>query len=329
VRQLAAAGIEEAWSDLQQLPTPWNASPGAPSREHTPGIVEFGELDDEISDDLPAAVPFRTVAADDALLQLTPQNNETLGRRQPPETIVGQEEEFQPAGSIRPEVEIQFEPTANPFHEAFDEEEVVLDPYTTIETDALADRPLVYSDEGRELGALLSPLSETDKEARTIAPTPWAAGLPTDQHSIISAGEIQGETAAAGMTPIEITPWELPLPNGQPIDMPAAYLSPGDMSQIDFGGENSPDNESSDSASQSIADRITAPQVPQARRTDKSASIPPVPVTRLPDGLGSQSDADLIVIDESVPPRATLAPKNQPMRRRQEFRQLFARLRRE
>ncbi len=31
VKQLTAGGIEEAWSDLQQLPTPWNAMPGAPS----------------------------------------------------------------------------------------------------------------------------------------------------------------------------------------------------------------------------------------------------------------------------------------------------------
>ncbi len=39
------------------------------------------------------------------------------------------EDEFQPAGTIRPEVELHFQRTANPFHEAFDEEEVVLDPY--------------------------------------------------------------------------------------------------------------------------------------------------------------------------------------------------------
>ncbi len=61
VKQLTAGGIEEAWADLQQLPTPWNAVPGAPDREASPGVIEFGELDEEFSDDLPPAVPFRTV----------------------------------------------------------------------------------------------------------------------------------------------------------------------------------------------------------------------------------------------------------------------------
>jgi len=44
----------------------------------------------------------------------------------------------------------------HPFEESFDEEEVVIDPYTAIETDALADRPLVRSSESRELSALLA-----------------------------------------------------------------------------------------------------------------------------------------------------------------------------
>ena len=42
IRQIEAAHVEEAWANLQQLPTPWNA-PAAPSGE---GVVEFGGLDD-------------------------------------------------------------------------------------------------------------------------------------------------------------------------------------------------------------------------------------------------------------------------------------------
>jgi hypothetical protein len=61
VRQLTAAGIEEAWSDLQQLPTPWNASQGAPAIGQA-NVVEFGNLDDEQTDDHPAALPFRAAA---------------------------------------------------------------------------------------------------------------------------------------------------------------------------------------------------------------------------------------------------------------------------
>jgi len=44
--QLDAAGIEEAWSDLQQLPGPWN-DPTTPATESGESIVEFGSLDED------------------------------------------------------------------------------------------------------------------------------------------------------------------------------------------------------------------------------------------------------------------------------------------
>ncbi|HEX7447796.1 MAG TPA: AAA family ATPase, partial [Pirellulales bacterium] len=48
-RQIDASGIEEAWSDLQQLPTPWNgvdetAESSAAARDDS--FIEFGGLDD-------------------------------------------------------------------------------------------------------------------------------------------------------------------------------------------------------------------------------------------------------------------------------------------
>ena len=39
------------------------------------------------------------------------------------------DDDFQPAGSIGPEVELYFEETAHPFQEEFEHEEVVLDRY--------------------------------------------------------------------------------------------------------------------------------------------------------------------------------------------------------
>jgi type II secretory pathway predicted ATPase ExeA len=44
VLTIDAAGIEEAWADLQQLPTPWTADESQQSGEH---FIEFGTLDDE------------------------------------------------------------------------------------------------------------------------------------------------------------------------------------------------------------------------------------------------------------------------------------------
>ncbi|NQT40195.1 MAG: AAA family ATPase, partial [Planctomycetes bacterium] len=45
-RQITADGIEEAWADLQQLPTPWNGEADH-ADQSAEGVVEFGGLDDE------------------------------------------------------------------------------------------------------------------------------------------------------------------------------------------------------------------------------------------------------------------------------------------
>jgi type II secretory pathway predicted ATPase ExeA len=59
-RPIGRSAIEEAWSDLQQLPTQWSSEPSEPSAaarpERAAGIVEFGELtDDPPADAAPAA----------------------------------------------------------------------------------------------------------------------------------------------------------------------------------------------------------------------------------------------------------------------------------
>ena len=104
--QIRARDIEEAWADLQQLPTPWSdedsseagAADGARS-----GIIEFGGLDDE--SDFPeqsdtASVSFGSVDED-------------------------ADTDFEPAGTIGPEIELTFGELDNPFEEEFEEEEVI------------------------------------------------------------------------------------------------------------------------------------------------------------------------------------------------------------
>jgi len=48
VRPIDAAGIEEAWADLQQLPTPWSQAAGYtdPNAASQDSVIEFGLLDD-------------------------------------------------------------------------------------------------------------------------------------------------------------------------------------------------------------------------------------------------------------------------------------------
>ena len=68
------------------------------------------------------------------------------------------DEQFQPAGTIGPEVELVFTSAEiNPFQEPFEEEEVIVDRFSRAAADPLAHAPLVRSQEGAELASLLAP----------------------------------------------------------------------------------------------------------------------------------------------------------------------------
>ncbi len=136
--------VEEAWADLQQLPSPWNADARTP--QPISGIIEFGGLSDagcenlaaspdepppQCDEDGPRATSLPTKAgilpdAGSPEPAEAPQPDAQLDRIQ---RLVGQlEDDFQPAGSIRPEVELVFDEPANPLNEEFQEEEVVAHP---------------------------------------------------------------------------------------------------------------------------------------------------------------------------------------------------------
>ncbi|HTQ39561.1 MAG TPA: AAA family ATPase [Pirellulales bacterium] len=267
VEQITAPGVEEAWADLQQLPTPWNAAPGAPAPVNENSVVEFGSLDDELADELPPAVPFRA-PADQANAQAAQQANPLEALR---ETIAPPREfhdDFHPAGSIGPEVELVFPHGSNPFHGDFAEEEVVIDRYTSLQADALAHRPLVRSAESRSLAALLKAAHSVveklsqEKPAMALAPSTWPGGVPAQPAPLSSAP-------------------------------PTATQVTDDAAAIE--------------------------------NTSAEQTMPPAAVT--PYQTGPIHDDNLIVIEE--PPRLKPPQPKQPIRvRRQEYRQLFAQLRR-
>jgi type II secretory pathway predicted ATPase ExeA len=135
-----AACVEEAWTDLQQLPTPWNAETknDAPSGS---SVVEFGGLDDDEPGE-PAAgkaaerstVPLLRVAdADEEPVEAVETATtpvEPLEQLRRIESAISElDGDFQPAGSIGPEVELVFPDAGNPFSEPFEEEEVVVQRY--------------------------------------------------------------------------------------------------------------------------------------------------------------------------------------------------------
>ncbi len=136
-RQIAARHVEEAWADLQQLPTPWNAD--VPQRADSGNVIEFGRLDDEVEaldevldDDLeetPDTIPVLRISAESdgcAETELDVEERvEQIGQML--DGIDADDVEFEPVGSIGPEVALRFDEPHNPFSEEFAEEEVVDD----------------------------------------------------------------------------------------------------------------------------------------------------------------------------------------------------------
>ena len=157
-RQVEPGLVEEAWADLQQLPTPWNEQ-----SDSDRNIIEFGGLDDEPAeagkaddakafdgDDEPAASDQQAADAEQAeakadeepstpSLHVVPDIDESEAADLEPaeqlqriqHMLADVEQEFCPAGTIGPEVELVFNEPEHPFRESFQEEEVIRDRYAT------------------------------------------------------------------------------------------------------------------------------------------------------------------------------------------------------
>ena len=134
---LDGAIVQQAWSELQQLPAPWNQE----TQEVSSAAVEFGELDgnDYIVDDLnempteeelPASIPISSsnasVSASLETIDITEQLIEQLDQMESGKPTVAAE-------------------VSNPFAEVFELEEVVLDRYTEIESQLLNHSQRVFN----------------------------------------------------------------------------------------------------------------------------------------------------------------------------------------
>jgi type II secretory pathway predicted ATPase ExeA len=138
-RPVDVACVEEAWADLQQLPTPWSGETQNPAQT-TASVVEFGGLEDDEPNDSaaqeepqPATVPLLRVAEEAAEpAEAEPSPVAPLEQLRRIESALSEIDgsDFQPAGSIGPEVELVFPDPGNPFNEPFEEEEVVVQRYT-------------------------------------------------------------------------------------------------------------------------------------------------------------------------------------------------------
>ena len=207
-----ARGIEEAWSDLQQLPAPWNEKPHAKAAPQSQ-VVEFGSLDgEETSADQPASefnLSFDTLHSAERRLDHLDQSVAALERLDGGLDVVQPEEddadlamtvEFSPRDAASTEVELVFHASADPFGFEFDQEEIVIDRYASLESEAWKGRPRVSSQEGREIAASLSALGGAKSPAASQQnPQPLAADPPVSEVVKIALTEDHGE-------PLELFP---------------------------------------------------------------------------------------------------------------------------
>ena len=122
------ANVEEAWSDLQQLPTPWSSESLEEGSDG--GVIEFGSLDES-----PDATP-DAASSPPALRITSAEEDREANDAEPAEQVdrierllAEADDDFEPAGSIGPEIELCFGDSAHPFQEEYEQEEIVANRY--------------------------------------------------------------------------------------------------------------------------------------------------------------------------------------------------------
>ena len=199
--RLSSEAIEEAWADLQQLPTLWSASTPPTAAG---GVVEFGQLDD-VADELPEAIPFRSAEAHSLHVAQTEEPSDADER-------AGQNPCEPQRALYGTEVDLDFPEFGNPLAEEFEEEEVVLDRYAS-DVEIFADVPRVTSWEGRRLASMLEPLDASTPHMPAESPLTFKFG-PEEYTQPQNLGPIStsitdfvypapGETATTETAPLE------------------------------------------------------------------------------------------------------------------------------
>ena len=200
VKQIDAAGVQEAWADLQQLPAPWR--PVERTGDEPSSVIEFGRLDDDeaamTGDDAGDELePLDAVQQIDEI-QLRVAEIQEDDRHIEAASAAG--DDFQPAAS-KPEVELIFHGAHDPFSDPFEHEEVVIDRYASLDSDSLRLRPRVKSAQQHNLVEMISPGNESRESGQLPAPSRTAiseaARCGGDDRDIIVADTTDEESAAA------------------------------------------------------------------------------------------------------------------------------------
>jgi type II secretory pathway predicted ATPase ExeA len=293
--QVDRAVVEEAWADLQQLPTPWNGDASRQGSET--GILEFGGLDDEPDEAGAAGGPGEAGHASHADEAASfPMLRVSAGPDEPDPDPVAQverieravsdlDEDFQPVGSIGPEVELVFDGPHDPFSEEFEQEEAIVDRHGL-------ERPI-------------------DSEASVDRGEPRQS-VAEQEHSQESGGEtaqagenVEGQTASVGD--------EVDVSNAPETAEPDARDAT--TGEAERTGANQTDDRHVPHAWDGEPETLRMPgQRPNQYAGEDEAAEP--------------EDEDLIIVEEGYDDFEPAVTRPVTTVRRHEYRQLFARLRR-
>ncbi len=324
---VAAPCIQEAWADLQQLPAPPTSQSSACGGG---GVVEFGTLDDEPHEQpAPPAEPApfpqpvhqapvpREEAADPGEAEPDKEPIERLDQIE--QALADLDADCETDESSPPEVELVFEETTDPFAEHFDEDELLADPYAGVP----APPPLTCAPAvGRDQAG--SPTRGGFEELEAWEPAA-AYGYGRDR-----CVEVHRPAPLQQAEPPDLT-------EAEPRVAPAAEALPPPDPQAAALGEDLAEEESSPLPRQAAiaepAAQETQPDEPDQDADDAEADDldgpKTLPLHRPPSGKASAPRVeDMIVVEDGYDePRSGEEPPEIQVGR-QEYRQLFARLRR-
>ncbi|MCA9267195.1 MAG: hypothetical protein KDA41_01930, partial [Planctomycetales bacterium] len=306
--QVDAAIVQEAWADLQRLPAPWLEPSTKGVHAHgTQEVIEFGSLDEDDAE--PASVPFRKQEAASA----APAPKTAEPAMNPAAQLDAIEQQLAGFDDLE---EVSSPPqeavaAANPFADAFDEEEIVIDVYATLDEANFGAVPRVSSSEGRAM-------------AQLFADHPMEAGQP--QIATEADEDNVGATADEDATPIAeaIVPIHLE-PAVEDEQESAEELIDGELQQREL---------TLAVAAMLEKEQLLAKEDIAILREPDLAIVgaPAAELSELQAEHAATShdgdDRDMIIVqehadDEALPPHVAVGRA-----RRQQYRQLFARLRR-
>ena len=306
--QISAAGIEEAWADLQQLPTSWEEPSQSDSGQSQGSVIEFGGLEDEPTSDPAVQATYAAAESESASAVAYDQQGAA-----PPDAA---HEDFQPSASDQAEVELVFSKTDETDNESVDDEELVIDRYAEFDRQAWCVPTVINRLEGREMSELLQSHAESRAEDR-LKVVDDATDETAEPANDAAAEALEPTTSDAATEALEPTTSDAATEALEPTTSDAAVAAP----LVEVTRDDRP------TEAYSVRPHEPLGTVRAAMNQDDQFAVVGSPSVGSPVYERMGIDDDLIVIEDDPEEWEPLVNFQQAVARRQEYRGLFARLR--